>query len=239
MNNNIPKFKSITAIICAFNEESTIENVLKAVADSNLFNEIILVNDGSTDDTGKIIKELKKCLDITDIHLPENKGKGFAMATGIEQSQSEIIVFLDADLTELSTSHFANIINQLIKPIVNNEADMVLVQPYVTILNYKINPFKSLTGERSVKRKDILPILGKMKNSKFGIETLINLYFQATGKIVKYVLLAELDHLSKFSKTSTLSASKQYIKEGQEIALTAFNNFNLISKVIKNNLNKL
>ncbi|PIX34283.1 MAG: glycosyl transferase family 2, partial [Bacteroidetes bacterium CG_4_8_14_3_um_filter_31_14] len=62
MNNNIPKFKSITAIICAFNEESTIENVLKAVADSNLFNEIILVNDGSTDDTGKIIKELKKCL---------------------------------------------------------------------------------------------------------------------------------------------------------------------------------
>jgi len=32
LNNNIPKFKSITAIICAFNEESTIENVLKALS---------------------------------------------------------------------------------------------------------------------------------------------------------------------------------------------------------------
>jgi hypothetical protein len=77
------------------------------------------------------------------------------------------------------------------------------------------------------------------KLSKFGIETLSNLYYQATGKIVKYVLLAELDHLSKFSKTSTLSATKQYIKEGQEIALTAFNNFNLISKIIKKNIAKL
>lgn len=59
MKNNYPV---ISAIICAFNEESTIENVLKAVADSNLFNEIIVVNDGSTDNTLKIIKELKKVL---------------------------------------------------------------------------------------------------------------------------------------------------------------------------------
>ena len=54
MKNNYPE---ISAIICAFNEESTIENVLKAVTDSNLFNEIIVVNDGSTDNTLKNIKE--------------------------------------------------------------------------------------------------------------------------------------------------------------------------------------
>lgn len=235
MKNNYPE---ISVIICAFNEEGTIENVLKAVAESNLVNEIIVVNDGSTDNTGEIIKEFKKAIVITDIHLPENRGKGYAMATGVGYTQSEIIVFLDADLTELSTRHIAKFIEELVRPIINNEADMILGQPYITILNYKANPFKSLTGERAVKRKDILPMLEKMKDSKFGIETLINLYYQATGKIVKYILLPELDHLSKFSKASTLSATQQYIKEGHEIALTAFYNFNLISKIIRNNLTK-
>ena len=75
--------------------------------------------------------------------------------------------------------------NLLLKKFKSSSLDLINT---LEKLNYKINPFKSFTGERSVKRKDILPILGKMKNSKFGIETLINLYFQATGKIVKYVL---------------------------------------------------
>lgn len=230
--------ENVSAIICAYNEERTIKDVISSVAESMIFNEIIVVNDGSTDDTKRIITDCKNTIQIIDIHLPKNKGKGYAMAVGVEKSKSEIIVFIDADLAELSGNTYANILGQLIKPIRNNEADMVLGQPYVTILNYKINPFKSLTGERSVKREDILPLLGKMKDSKFGVETLINLYYQATGKIVKYVLLAELDHLSKFSKVSTISATKQYIKEGQEIAITVFENYDMILKKVKNIISK-
>ncbi|MFA4851501.1 MAG: glycosyltransferase family 2 protein [Thermoplasmata archaeon] len=232
MKNNHPE---ITAIICAFNEESTIENVLKAVADSNLFNEIIVVNDGSTDNTGKIIKELKKCLDITDIHLPENKGKGFAMASGVEKASSELIVFCDADLSDLRGEHFL----QLIKPIIENKADMVLGQATETLINYKINPFKSLSGQRSLLREDILPILDDMKTSKFGVETLINLYYQSQGKRVEYVMLMDLKHPTKFNKTNQSQAMKEFIFEGHQIALTAFNNFNLITKIIKNKLNKV
>lgn len=225
--------ENVSAIICAYNEERTIKDVISSVAESRIFNEIIVVNDGSTDDTKRIITDCKNTIQIIDIQLPENKGKGYAMAIGVEKSKSEIIVFIDADLTGLSENIYANIFNQLIKPIQNNEADMVLGQPYVTILNYKINPFKSLTGERSVKREDILPLVEKMKDSEFGVETLINLYYQATGKIVKYVLLAELDHLSKFSKVSTLSAARQYIKEGQEIAYSTLKNYDLIFKKLK------
>jgi glycosyltransferase involved in cell wall biosynthesis len=230
--------KNVSAIICAFNEETTIRDVIFSVADSKIFNEIIVVNDGSTDDTKRIISDCKNTKNIIDIHLSENKGKGYAMAVGVEKSKSEIIAFIDADLTELSTIYLAGPLNQLIEPIQNNEADMVLGQPYVTILNYKVNPFKSLTGERSVKREDILPLLERMTDSEFGVETLINLYYQATGKTVKYVLLAELDHLSKFNKTSPLSAAKQYIKEGQEIAYSTIKNYDLILKNIKNSIKK-
>ncbi|HNW71937.1 MAG TPA: glycosyltransferase family 2 protein [Candidatus Paceibacterota bacterium] len=225
--------KRVSAIICAFNEESTIENVIKIVADSNLFNEIIVVNDGSIDATGKIINELKKDFHITDIHLSENKGKGYAMALGVEKSSSELIVFCDADLSDIRGEHFL----QLTNPIIKNEADMVLGQATETLINYKINPFKSLTGERALLKKDILPILGDMKTSKFGVETLINLYYQSLRKRVKYVMLIDLKHPTKFNKTNQSQAIKEFVLEGHQIALTAFNNFNLIIKILKNKLN--
>lgn len=230
--------KKVSAIICAYNEEKTIRDVIYSVDGTRMFNEIIVVNDGSTDDTKRIITDCKDTIDFMDVHLPENKGKGYAMAIGIEKSTSEILVFIDADLTELSAIHLATPFKELIIPIQNNEADMVLGQPFVTILNLKINPFKSLTGERSVKREDILPLINKMKASMFGVETLINLYYQATGKVVKHVLLSELDHLSKFSKTSPLSAAKEYVDEGQEIAYSILKNYDLIIKNIKNSIHK-
>jgi len=226
--------KKVSAIICAYNEENTIKEVLISVAESGLFDEVIVVNDGSTDKTQAIIEDYKKSYCIVDIHLPENKGKGYAMALGVEKSISEIIVFIDADLTKSSAVQLKGPLNLMIEPIREGEADMVLGQPYVTILNYKVNPFKSLTGERSVKREDILPIVNKMKDSDFGVETLINLYYQASGKVVKYILLPELDHLSKFSKVSTLSAAKQYMKESQEIAYSTIKNYDLILKRLKN-----
>jgi len=232
MKNNYPE---ISAIICAFNEESTIENVLKAVADSNLFNEIIVVNDGSTDNTLKIIKELKKSVDITDIHLPENKGKGYAMALGVERANSEIIVFCDADLSGLKKNHF----QQLINPIIRNEADMVLGQATETLINYKINPFKSFTGERALLKQDVLTILEEMRTSKFGVETLINLHYQAQEKRVKYVMLEGLKHPTKFDKTSSKSrAIKEFVMEGHQIALALFNNFNSLTKIVRNQINK-
>lgn len=225
--------KDVSAIICAYNEMNTIRDVIFSVAESRLFDEIIVVNDGSTDNTQKVIDDCKNTCCIVDVQLPENKGKGYAMAIGIEKSKSGILVFIDADLTKSSSVQLKGPLNQLIKPIKDGEADMVLGQPYVTILNYKVNPFKSLTGERSVKREDILPIINKMKDSDFGVETLINLYYQATGKVVKYILLPELDHLSKFSKVSTFSAAKQYVIEGQEIAYSTIKNYDLILRRLK------
>jgi len=170
--------KKVSAIICAYNEEKTVKDVILAVSESLLVQEIIVVNDGSSDNTKQIIEELQKEIEIKTIHLAENKGKGYAMATGIENSTGEIIVFIDADLSNLKEKHF----EQLITPIFSKEADMVLGQATETLINYKINPFKSFTGERALLKKDVLPLLGKMRTSRFGVETLINLYYQAQEK---------------------------------------------------------
>ncbi|MGJ7027456.1 glycosyltransferase family 2 protein [Petrimonas sulfuriphila] len=226
--------KKIAAIICAFNEEKTIKEVTATACDY-FFDEIIVVNDGSTDRTADILAELSGLPRLKCITLPENKGKGYAMATGVENSTSEIIVFVDADLSNLNEEHF----EQLITPVFSNEADMVLGQATETLINYKINPFKSFTGQRALLKKDILPILKDVKTSKFGVETLINLYYQSHEKRVKYVMLVDLKHPTKFQKTSRNQAISEFVKEGHQIALTVFKNFKLVSKIVNNNLKKI
>jgi ABC-type uncharacterized transport system involved in gliding motility auxiliary subunit len=121
-------------------------------------------------------------------------------------------------------------------PLIRKEADMILGQATETLIDYSVNPFKSFTGERSVFKKDILPLVDKMKNSRFGVETLINLYYQSEGKKVKYVMLDGLKHPTKFDKISKQQAIKEFVKEGHQIALTAFKNFDLITSSIKNKL---
>lgn len=214
-----------TAIICAYNEAKTIKEIVKTVC-NYFFEEIIVVNDGSTDNTDEILKGMSADFDFKHIALPTNKGKGFAMATGIEKANHQIIVFIDADLINLNDDHLFKLIN----PLINKEADMVLGQPTETLINYSINPFKSFTGQRALYKADILPIVKTMKKSRFGVETLINLLYQSEGKTVKYVMLKDLKHPTKFDKVPRQQAVKEFIKEGHEIALTTFKNFDLVVK---------
>lgn len=220
--------RKIAAIICVFNEEKTIKEVTTIVCDY-FFDEIIVVNDGSTDRTADILAELSGFPRLKCITLPENKGKGYAMATGVENSTSEIIVFVDADLSNLKEEHF----EQLITPVFSNEADMVLGQATETLINYKINPFKSFTGQRALLKKDILPILEEIKKSRFGVETLINIYYKSKKKKVIFINLKGLKHPMKYKKTTFLKATKQFLFEAKEIIYTLLINYQILIHLFK------
>jgi glycosyltransferase involved in cell wall biosynthesis len=223
---------TLTAIICAYNEEENIKNILRSMSEISIINEVIVVNDGSQDQTGEIIKSLKLIMDFNDIHYPKNMGKGYALAMGIESSKSEYLVFIDADLSNLNSKH----IYQLVNPVINNEVDMVLGQATDTRINHNINPFKYFSGQRALRKKDILHILDRIKPSRFGVETIINLHYQATHKSIKYVNLKELKHPTKFDKTDSYIALKEFFMEGHQIFSTAFNNMDLLTKSIKNSI---
>jgi len=221
--------ENVSLIICTYNEAKTIADVVKTVCIYNKQSEVIVVDDGSVDNTETILNQLPKELHFRYERLKENKGKSWAMVHGVEISTKDIILFFDADVSNIKKEHFTN----LVKPILDSEADMVLGQPSETLIDYRINPFKALTGERALLKKDIIPILNDIREIRFGVETFINLYYQAQGKKIKYILLDGLKHPTKYAKANPLNATKEFVKEGKEIATVLVNNQDLIFQRIR------
>ncbi len=226
----------ITAIICAYNEERTIRGVLVSVLKSGLFHEVVVVDDGSTDRTREIIQNLKRDYQFVDIHLSENRGKGYALATGIEASTSELLVFLDADLIGLRKSHF----KQLIIPVLYDEADMVLGQhihePNLIneIVYYSLNPFVPIVGQRALWKRDILPILDRIRDSRYGVETIINLHYLGNCKRIKVVKLLGVKHFKKFEKSEKSRALIQYFNAANHIVEATVRNKDLVALIFEN-----
>jgi len=112
----------IIAVIPAYNEGTRVGNVVSEV--TKYVEKIIVVDDGSTDDTAQIAK---KAGAIVLTHI-ENCGAGAATMTGIDAARilgAEVIVTLDAD-----EQHSSDDIPALLKPIIDKKADMVFANRF-------------------------------------------------------------------------------------------------------------
>ena len=89
---------TLSVIIPAFNEAPTIRQVVEAVTEVPIDTEIIVVNDGSTDETSEILEQMCAELKLKIIQCKENRGKGSAIRLGLQQVTGEFVVIQDADL---------------------------------------------------------------------------------------------------------------------------------------------
>ncbi|MBS3116191.1 HAD-IB family phosphatase [Candidatus Woesearchaeota archaeon] len=149
----------ISCVIPAFNEESTIINVIRNVKKVKVINEIIVVDDGSTDNTYKNAKSEK----VKVIKHLRNEGKGAAIKTGVSHSSGDIILFLDADLYSITPKKIASIL----QPLENDEADFVktsftrargrvtelVVKPLFKVIFPFITFNQPLSGQFAIKRE--------------------------------------------------------------------------------------
>jgi len=125
---NLTVGNKVLVIIPAYNEENTLGEVIEKIKKNVFSADILVINDGSTDQTGRIAEEKATYV----LNLPYNLGIGGAMQTGFkfaEELNYEIAVRVDAD-----GQHNPQEINNLLKPILDNKADLVIGSRFLSIL---------------------------------------------------------------------------------------------------------
>ncbi|MCU0652503.1 MAG: glycosyltransferase family 2 protein [Candidatus Omnitrophica bacterium] len=110
----------LSVVVPVYNEAKTIREILEKISAVNIDKEIIVVDDGSSDDTGKILREIKYS-NLKVIHHTSNRGKGAAFLTGLSHAQGEYVVIQDADL-EYDPQDYPKLMEAIIK----ENADFVL-----------------------------------------------------------------------------------------------------------------
>ncbi len=125
-----------------YNEQRTILTLLKHVADSPWVREIIVVDDGSTDDTRQILAGIDDPTVRVVLH-ERNRGKGAALRTGFRNATSEYVIVQDADL-EYDPNEFGD----LLPPILDDKADVVFGSRFLSGRPHRVLYFWHSMGNR-------------------------------------------------------------------------------------------
>jgi glycosyltransferase involved in cell wall biosynthesis len=208
---------TISCVITAYNEEKDIHKVLEVIQDFPLFNEIIVVNDGSKDKTLEIINSFKKsCPNLQVIDQQPNKGKTKGIVAGVARSKSELVCLLDADLTGLKFEY----IYKMIYYVINHEFSMTILdragdrQAIIGPTQSWIARFNG--GERAFWKKDFDQIVFP-EDSRYALEQLINLYYVKHQLKVRTIYCSDLYGAYKYDKRGLLTGLKEYHKMFSEI----------------------
>ncbi|MBI5711342.1 MAG: glycosyltransferase family 2 protein [Candidatus Eisenbacteria bacterium] len=116
----------LSVLIPVYNERATLERLLQRVLAVAVDKEVIVVDDGSRDGTGAVLRELATRLPILAFFHPANRGKGAAIRTALAEARGDIVIIQDADL-EYDPEEYP----RLIEPIVRGETNVVYGSRYL------------------------------------------------------------------------------------------------------------
>ena len=128
-------FMKISVVIPVYNEAALVDLVIKSVAEQHLpgwKKELIIVDDGSTDQTVPVIRKILKSLSSEDLSSTllvqqKNQGKGAALKRGVQKSHGDCVIVQDADL-EYSPRDY----ERLLDPFLRFRADAVYGSRFAT-----------------------------------------------------------------------------------------------------------
>lgn len=162
----------ISVVVPAYNEAGRIGRVLKTLTSAKgkgLVDEIIVIDDGSKDGTKNIALQFPVKL----IVFEENKGRGAALAKGLEVAKNDLVMFLDSDLIGLTVAH----VEHLLTPMLQN--DKVMMTVGVVCGHNKRSRFGNMlsfpSGQRVVRKSWAQKVPG-LEQSHYGADTALMRY---------------------------------------------------------------
>jgi len=209
------KKEKVAAVVPAFNEEKTIKDVVEALLKTPFVDEVIVVDDGSSDNTSKIAKEAGAKV----IKLKENQGKGEALEIGTNSTDASFFLFSDADIVGVKPSHF----QKLIEPVLERKVDMCVgavdrgsLNRFLAWLLPKIeSPF---SGMRALKREFWESIPKEYKKGYF-IESALTYFAKKNNLKIHSFILDGVSHLIKERKYGFSSGFRARAKMFLQIAI--------------------
>ena len=191
------KYQKVSVIIPAYNEEETVAKVIDVVRNVSFVDEIIVVNDGSSDNTES--EALKAGAQVITHEI--NKGKGEALHTGFKEAECDIIAFIDADIYNLTSSK----VESIIKPILDGESDItktkfsrasgrvteLTAKPLLNFFFPEISFEQPLSGQFAA-RKEVLKKINFEKD--YGVDVGIVIDADVMGISIKEVDIGAIEH---------------------------------------------
>lgn len=208
----LDKKRSVSAIVPAYNEASRVGAVLKVLKSHPRLAEVILVDDGSTDDTWRA----GRAAGARVIRHARRLGKAQAMETGIAAASSEVLFFADADIRGLTHG----IVDAIVEPVRAGETEMFIGMRnrtiYYTRMVLRFVPL--LGGERALTRSLWYEIPPAFRRG-FKIETALNYFASRGGRSFRYEVFKGLTQVIKERKYGYVRGKAARINMYRQIVL--------------------
>lgn len=198
---------TVAAVVPAHNEAERIGAVLERLIECAFVDDIIVVDDGSTDETARVAAGYQG---VRVIRAGRNLGKGGALQAGFASTDADIVCTIDADLVGLTQDH----LRRLVEPLIGNPGLSMTVGQFVggrKRTDWAQTLVKSISGQRAM-RREFLATLPDLSTTGFGVETLVTKHAKAIGATIEMVALPGLTQVMKEEKLGVAGGAKSRLK---------------------------
>lgn len=203
--------QKVAVVVPAYNEGKRIVPVLKAVLAAKLVDQVIVVDDGSRDNTSEVAGRLPG---VEVVRFTSNLGKAAAMAAGVAHTDAPIVAFIDADLDGLASEH----IDDIVRPVLNDECDMCIGifrgGKFWSDTAQRITPL--ISGQRAIRRQ-LIEVVPYFSEVRMGAEVLLNTAAKRARARVKRVVLRGVSNQFKERKMGLVKGTAARYRMYKEI----------------------